>query len=121
MSTRHIISLLMENEAGALSRVAGLFSTQGVLQADALPFRRGKRVDVAPAGELTYQELRDLLEERERTYVRDILATSHGNKAEAARRLGITRYALYRTLRRLGIEIGDEPVEAFEAALAGAR
>jgi acetolactate synthase-1/3 small subunit len=29
MDTRHIISLLMENEAGALSRVAGLFSARG--------------------------------------------------------------------------------------------
>jgi two-component system response regulator HydG len=101
-------------------RVAALFSSQGVLQAEALPFRRGKTLDVPSDGELTYQELRDLLEERERTYVRDILATSHGNKAEAARRLGITRYALYRTLRRLGIEIGDEPAEAFEAAFATA-
>lgn len=26
---RHIVSLLMENEAGALSRVAGLFSARG--------------------------------------------------------------------------------------------
>ena len=29
MNTRHIISLLMENEAGALSRVVGLFSARG--------------------------------------------------------------------------------------------
>ena len=29
MTTRHIISLLLENEAGALSRVAGLFSARG--------------------------------------------------------------------------------------------
>ena len=29
MSQRHILSLLMENEAGALSRVAGLFSARG--------------------------------------------------------------------------------------------
>ncbi|MBI1195533.1 MAG: acetolactate synthase small subunit [Gammaproteobacteria bacterium] len=29
MSRRHIISILMENEAGALSRVAGLFSARG--------------------------------------------------------------------------------------------
>ncbi|MDP2025424.1 acetolactate synthase small subunit [Sulfuriferula sp.] len=29
MTARHIISLLMENEAGALSRVAGLFSARG--------------------------------------------------------------------------------------------
>ena len=28
-SARHIISLLMENESGALSRVAGLFSARG--------------------------------------------------------------------------------------------
>jgi len=29
MTTRHIISILLENEAGALSRVAGLFSARG--------------------------------------------------------------------------------------------
>ncbi len=29
MSKRHIISILMENESGALSRVAGLFSARG--------------------------------------------------------------------------------------------
>lgn len=29
MNTRHIISILLENEAGALSRVAGLFSARG--------------------------------------------------------------------------------------------
>ncbi len=29
MNKRHIISILMENEAGALSRVAGLFSARG--------------------------------------------------------------------------------------------
>jgi DNA-binding NtrC family response regulator len=94
-------------------RVAALFSTGGALQADAFPFRRAKGGAIAPDRELSYQELRDLLEERERDYVKDVLATSHGNKAEAARRLGITRYALYRTLRRLGIEC-DEP-EGIEA------
>jgi len=29
LNTRHIISILLENEAGALSRVAGLFSARG--------------------------------------------------------------------------------------------
>jgi two-component system response regulator HydG len=102
-------------------RVASLFAPAGVLEADALPFRRGKGEVEAPDRELSYQELRDSLEERERTYVRDVLATSHGNKAEAARRLGITRYALYRTLRRLGIDAGEEGAERFEEpALAGA-
>jgi len=28
-STRHIIAILLQNEAGALTRVAGLFSTRG--------------------------------------------------------------------------------------------
>ena len=29
MSSRHIISILVENEAGALSRISGLFSARG--------------------------------------------------------------------------------------------
>ena len=100
-------------------RVAALFSQEGVLDASALPFRRGKAAAAAPDHELSYQELRDLLEERERAFVRDIMASSQGNKAEAARKLGVTRYALYRTLRRLNIEFDDafEPSER-EPALA---
>ena len=99
-------------------RVAALFSQGGVLDAEALPFRRGASAEVATDRELSYQELRDVLEDRERAYVRDVMATSHGNKAEAARRLGITRYALYRTLRRLGIEVGEDAPAELEAALA---
>jgi two-component system response regulator HydG len=100
-------------------RVAALFSQGGVLDAGALPFRKGKAPAAAPDHELSYQELRDLLEERERAFVRDIMASSQGNKAEAARKLGVTRYALYRTLRRLNIEFDEafEPAER-EAAFA---
>ncbi|MBX3469575.1 MAG: sigma-54-dependent Fis family transcriptional regulator [Planctomycetes bacterium] len=99
-------------------RVAALFSQGGVLDPAALPFRRAAPSQAAPDQELSYQELRDLLEERERAYVREVLATSHGNKAEAARRLGVTRYALYRTLRRLGIDAGDDAAVELEPALA---
>ncbi|MCO5169783.1 MAG: sigma-54 dependent transcriptional regulator [Planctomycetes bacterium] len=100
-------------------RVAALFSQGGVLDPAALPFRRAAPAQAAaPDHQLSYQELRDLLEERERAYVREVLATSHGNKAEAARRLGVTRYALYRTLRRLGIDAGDDVGVELEPAIA---
>ena len=48
MNTRHIISLLMENEAGALSRVVGLFSARGYI-IDAL--------SVAPTEDATLSRL----------------------------------------------------------------
>ena len=49
MSARHIISLLMENEAGALSRVAGLFSA-----------RAGRRVSIRGACRGERQRILDL-------------------------------------------------------------
>jgi transcriptional regulator with GAF, ATPase, and Fis domain len=42
--------------------------------------------------------------------VRAVLDEEQGNKAKAARRLGMTRYALYRVLKRLGMDV-DEVVE----------
>ncbi|MCA8922645.1 MAG: sigma-54-dependent Fis family transcriptional regulator [Planctomycetes bacterium] len=88
-------------------RVAALFSSGGVLDARTLPrratVRRGDAVDT----ELSYDQLRERLSSRERNYVQQILAETAGNKAEAARRLGITRYALYRTLRRLDIDLDE--------------
>jgi two-component system response regulator HydG len=100
-------------------RVAALFSTGDVLDPDALPFRRRGRAAPSQGAadpDVSYADLRANLEERERTYVRNILGGARGNKAEAARKLGITRYALYRTMKRLGIEI-DEVDADLEAAL----
>jgi transcriptional regulator with GAF, ATPase, and Fis domain len=98
-------------------RVAALFAQDGVLRPEAFPFKRGAGISRAPApaaeddATLSYADLLASLEGRERTFVRNVLDKARGNKAEAARRLGITRYALYRTMRRLGLEIDEEVPE----------
>jgi two-component system response regulator HydG len=51
------------------------------------------------------------LSAQERAFVEQVLSDCKGNKAHAARTLGVTRYALYRTLKRLGLESPErEPV-----------
>ncbi len=86
-------------------RVGALFSGDSVIDPDTLPINDRT---VSPRAirntSLSYEELLGDLETRERDYVATTLKRSKGNKAEAARRLGITRYALYRTMRRLGID-----------------
>ena len=100
-------------------RVGALFSIGPVLDPRTLPLAppeaRTTRRAGAPDTSLSYEQLRESLLAQERGYVQAILAEVNGNKAEAARRLGITRYALYRTLKRLGLEIDDE--KAIEAEL----
>ena len=48
---RHIIAVLLQNEAGALNRVAGMFSTRGYN----IESRTGVTVLVAPGPEVTTQ------------------------------------------------------------------
>ncbi len=113
-------------------RVAALFSGGNVLEAGALPLAvaRVQSVDVAEAAVLvrkagspndrrmTYDDLRAALDERERRYVRAVLLEERGNKARAARRLGLSRYSLYRVLKRLGLEEEAEAVEVEAGAKA---
>ena len=40
------------------------------------------------------------LDELERIYVRHVVTISNGNKSEAARRLGVSKWALYRLLAK---------------------
>ena len=94
-------------------RVAALFSPGPLLDPRTLPLvpqgrSPGARRAVGVDTSVSYQELRDTLLGQERGYVQAILVECHGNKAEAARRLGVTRYALYRTLKRLGLELEEE-------------
>jgi two-component system response regulator HydG len=95
-------------------RVGALFSSGQVLDAAALPLRGPAGRAFVPDGDadLSYEELQAELEERERSFVTATLERARGNKAEAARRLGITRYALYRTLRRLGVDPDAAPLPA---------
>jgi len=111
-------------------RVAALFSPGAVLEPAALPVASNKAssLDVAQAGvmiralsspgdkRLSYDDLRVALDERERRYVRAILSEERGNKASAARRLGLSRYSLYRVLKRLGLEEEEEAGEPVKNA-----
>lgn len=47
--------------------------------------------------------LNDVLKETERLMIEDALGRSGGNKSEAARLLGISRFALLRHMTKLGI------------------
>ncbi|HYX67784.1 MAG TPA: sigma-54 dependent transcriptional regulator [Terriglobales bacterium] len=51
----------------------------------------------------------DRLLELEREHIVRILKETHGNKSEAARRLGIERKTLYKKALRLGIDLHTEP------------
>jgi len=53
--------------------------------------------------DISYDQLQREMEERERQYVLGTLEQSKQNKLKAAQVLGITRPALYRAMRRLGI------------------
>jgi two-component system response regulator HydG len=102
-------------------RVAALFSPGPVLDPRTLPLAPPQQRQRPPEGIDTtrsYADLLSSLEAQERGYVQAVLAGCRGNKAEAARRLGVTRYALYRTLKRLGLELDDE--QALEAELQAA-
>lgn len=48
-----------------------------------------------------------LLERFERDYVASLLAQTSGNVAEAARRAGIDRSTLFRTIRRYGLKAAE--------------
>jgi len=43
----------------------------------------------------------------ERSYFERVLAETGGSVVEAARRAGVDRVTVFRTLRRLGIKVGE--------------
>ena len=78
---------------------------------------------LGPGQPASYDELLAQLATQERAYVRGVLAAHGGNKSNAADALGISRTALYRTLRRLEIEgpLGASGVEGRLAPAAPRR
>jgi transcriptional regulator with PAS, ATPase and Fis domain len=68
-------------------------------------------VDPAPAEQgLPYEEAKQrVLEQFQRRYVERILGESGGNLSAAARKAGITRVALHRIVKRLGLEAPEGP------------
>jgi DNA-binding NtrC family response regulator len=66
---------------------------------DASDLRLGSPATLIPAGESQVRRIRDL----ERDEIDRALAETRGNKKEAAKRLGLSRRALYRRLDKFGI------------------
>ena len=62
----------------------------------------------ADLGEAFGMPLRLAKDHFERAYVARLLAATSGNVAEAARRAGVDRRTLFRTLRRFGMKARDE-------------
>ena len=90
--SRHAVIGAADLELGP-SRVTG---------ADALP-ANVQPANVLPANWLD-AELPDVIEKVERLMIAHALAQANGNRAEAARRLGIHRQLLYRKLTAYGLE-----------------
>jgi Nif-specific regulatory protein len=55
--------------------------------------------------------LGDATHEFQRKYIQQSIDRSRGNVSQAARNLGVHRSNLYRKMRQLGMETGDEPID----------
>jgi len=99
-------------------RAAALFAERGRIGPAALraaglggrvahPFAPGAEDPFPP----THAELRAALDDRERAFLGAALDAAGGNRARAAAAIGLSRYALNRVLRRLGLDPrpGDPP------------
>ena len=64
-----------------------------------------------PEGEMASPAPPDRLLEIERQHILRVLKQTHGNKSEAARRLGIERKTLYKKAERLGIDLKSTDYE----------
>lgn len=61
-----------------------------------------------PEREMQHTRLEPLLAEVEREHIQTVLAACNNNRAEAARKLGLTRPRLYRRMNQLGITVTPE-------------
>src|SRR2546422_8052502 len=95
--------------ANIVERLAILATSELVTAADVsrvLPSDGTAPRPVTDSGETAWRDiaLSDTLDQYERELIARALSASHGNVAEAARRLQTDRANLYRRMRRLGIE-----------------
>ena len=86
-----------------IHRLAVFAATGRITSADVE--REAGRAPAAAAAAAPEPSRPDRLAEMERDHIARVLAESHGNKSEAARRLGVERKTLYKKARRLGIDL----------------
>jgi DNA-binding NtrC family response regulator len=60
-------------------------------------------------------DLRETIAQFERSAIEDAIAKADGNKSQAGRALGISRFALQRKLEKYGLESGDSSTPRKEA------
>jgi two-component system, NtrC family, response regulator HydG len=84
-------------------------SPDGELDLALLPFAaRGAGASAEAAAELPALGLRPRMEAYERGMIVDALRAAHGNRSEAARKLGISRVTLHDKLRKYGLARAEE-------------
>jgi two-component system NtrC family response regulator len=88
----------------ALVRHAVIGAADLPFDADAPPAVSGGAVPGTLSSDWLGGELPAAVERLERLLIADALARTHGNRAEAARRLGIHRQLLYRKIAQYGLE-----------------
>jgi len=87
---------------GNVRELGHVLSAAATLAGDA-PIER-RHLDLEPHGELAVGDYHRSVEEFRRAAVRNALVAARGNRAEAARRLGLSRQALSYLVRELAIE-----------------
>jgi len=95
----------------AMERVAALGRRPVVTEAD-LGFLGDGAREAAPGEDFLTGTLAEAVARLEAAMIRRALAASGGNRAEAARRLGIHRQLLYEKLRQHGIELSGNRTES---------
>jgi len=71
---------------------------------ESVTYRKRYRMPASDKNHDTSSALKDRAMEGERQAIREMLEECSGNKAEAARRLGIQRSTLYEKMKRLGMD-----------------
>jgi len=87
-----------------------ILSGGGPLRVEHLQLERHESVaEAVPVSFPMHRPLSEVLDELERSFVEEALTRSGGNKTDAARLLGISRFALARHMRKLGISTDSLP------------
>ncbi|MBL9166470.1 MAG: sigma-54-dependent Fis family transcriptional regulator [Verrucomicrobiales bacterium] len=97
----------MSIDADAVRQMLALRGTDKVHHADSLPALTAELLARAPRGEL-HDAHAQLLGQAEKEIVTQAILLAHGNQAQAARWLGLSRFTLREKLKQLGLHPGQQ-------------